>query len=89
MLGAGFSAIMACFVMSSATRRSRNLSFRWLQRRVGAQFGVAAYFLSTQILYSYDGRKWVTRDLDSIGKRIFGRILLDVERRKAAREAGG
>lgn len=83
LLVAGFSSIMGCFVMSSATRRSRNLSFLWLQRRVAAQFMTAAYFLTCNVIYSFDGRRWVTRDLDSVGKRMFGRILLDWERRKA------
>lgn len=29
LLLVGFSAIMGCFTMSTATRRSRNLSFKW------------------------------------------------------------
>lgn len=70
--------------MSTATRRSRNLSFKWLQRRVAAQFMTAAYFLTCNVIYSFDGRRWVTRDLDSVGKRMFGRVYLDVERRRRA-----
>ena len=33
----GMSLIMGCFVMSTATKKSPNLGFKWLQRRVGAQ----------------------------------------------------
>jgi hypothetical protein len=44
--------------------------------------------LTCNIIYSFDGRKWVTRDLDSVGKRMFGRIYLDIERsRRRAAEA--
>jgi hypothetical protein len=93
LLLVGFSSILGCFTMSTATRRSRNLSFVWLQRRVAAQFMTAAYFLTCNVIYSFDGRRWVTRDMDSVAKRMFGRCMLDWERRKIrqaeARDAGG
>jgi hypothetical protein len=33
----GFSVIIGCFCMATLTKKSPNLSFKWLQRRVGAQ----------------------------------------------------
>eukprot|EP00775_Hariotina_reticulata_P004888 gene4888-5133_t len=65
-LGIGFGSILGCFVMSSITKKSPNLSFRWLQRRVGAQFMTIAYFFTTNILYFHDGRHWRTRDIDGL-----------------------
>ena len=51
-----------------AMQRSPNLSFLWLQRRVGAQFMTFAYFFTTNILYYHDGRRWKTRDIDLLCK---------------------
>ncbi|KAF6266275.1 hypothetical protein COO60DRAFT_445221 [Scenedesmus sp. NREL 46B-D3] len=62
-LGVGFSTILGCFGMASITKRSPNLSFRWLQRRVGAQFMTVAYCFTVNILYYHDGRCWRTRDV--------------------------
>ncbi|WIA15671.1 hypothetical protein OEZ86_004191 [Tetradesmus obliquus] len=70
--------------MASITKRSPNLSFRWLQRRVGAQFMTIAYFFTVNILYYHDGRRWRTRDVGALWKRAYAPIVLDYERRKRA-----
>lgn len=63
----GFSTVIGCFVMATLTKRSPNLSFRWLQRRVGAQIGTCTYFATTNALYAHDGSQWRVRDLDRVG----------------------
>ncbi|GFR48463.1 hypothetical protein Agub_g10366 [Astrephomene gubernaculifera] len=66
----GAGLILFCMGMSAATQgRSFNVGFRWLQRRVGAQFGTMSYIISTNLLYYHDGDKWVTRDWSQIMQR--------------------
>ncbi|GIL81534.1 hypothetical protein Vretimale_955 [Volvox reticuliferus] len=66
----GTSLILFCMGMSAATQaRSWNVSFRWLQRRVGAQFGTMSYIITSNLLYYHDGDKWVTRDWAAIMDR--------------------
>ena len=38
--------------------RSWNVSFQWLQRRVGAQFGTMTYLITSNVLYYHDGDRW-------------------------------
>lgn len=49
-------------------QKSPNLSFKWLQRRVGAQIGTCVYFATTNVMYSHDGRRWQQRDFDRISE---------------------
>ncbi|KAG2441350.1 hypothetical protein HYH02_009942 [Chlamydomonas schloesseri] len=66
----GAAAILFCMGMSMATQaRSWNVSFMWLQRRVGAQFGTMSYIITSNLLYYHDGDRWVTRDWPSIMER--------------------
>eukprot|EP00877_Chromochloris_zofingiensis_P000347 jgi/Chrzof1/10312/Cz04g37030.t1 len=65
LLLVGASAILGSFLMSSATRKSNNLSFKWLQRRVGAQFGTIAYFVTTNLLLEHNGKRWQRREWGS------------------------
>jgi hypothetical protein len=76
----GFSVIIGCFFMASLTKKSPNLQFKWLQRRVGAQIGTCVYFATTNAMYTHDGRRWQKRDFDRIAKRMFGPALRDIER---------
>ncbi len=46
------------------------MSFLWLQRRVGAQFGTLTYIITSNTLYYFDGDKWVTRDWAELSKRF-------------------
>ncbi|GBF97425.1 hypothetical protein Rsub_09591 [Raphidocelis subcapitata] len=80
LLMVGFSIIIGCFCMATLTKKSPNLQFRWLQRRVGAQIGTCVYFATTNVMYAHDGKHWQTRDLDRITKRMFGPALRDLER---------
>eukprot|EP00878_Enallax_costatus_P004318 GHUV01004549.1.p1 GENE.GHUV01004549.1~~GHUV01004549.1.p1 ORF type:complete len:127 (+),score=5.77 GHUV01004549.1:185-565(+) len=84
LLGVGVATILASFGMSSITKRSPNLAFRWLQRRVGAQFMTIAYFFTCNLLYWHDGRQWRTRDVSELAKRAYGPLVLQYERRKRA-----
>eukprot|EP00798_Chlamydomonas_sp_ICE-L_P001776 gene1776-33195_t len=71
-VAAGTFMIVFCMGMSGVTQgRSWNVSFRWLQRRVGAQFGTVTYMVTTNLLYYHDGAadKWVTRDWAQILSR--------------------
>jgi len=34
------------------------VSFQWLQRRVGAQFGTMTYLITSNVLYYHDGDRW-------------------------------
>ncbi|GLC41394.1 hypothetical protein PLESTM_001191200 [Pleodorina starrii] len=66
----GSALILFCMGMSAATQgRSWNVSFRWLQRRVGAQFGTMSYIITSNLMYYHDGDKWVTRDWATIMER--------------------
>lgn len=68
-VAAGATLIIFCMGMSGLTQgRSWNVSFRWLQRRVGAQFGTLTYLVTTNMLYYYDGNqeKFITRDWNQI-----------------------
>jgi len=66
----GAALIGFCMIASAATqRRSWNVSFLWLQRRVGAQFGTLSYMITDNLLHYYDGDKWVTRDWNSVMSR--------------------
>mmetsp|Transcript_12653 Transcript_12653/g.27385 ORF Transcript_12653/g.27385 Transcript_12653/m.27385 type:complete len:140 (-) Transcript_12653:792-1211(-) len=66
-VAAGAALIMFCMGMSAATQnRSWNVSFLWLQRRVGAQFGTLSYLVTSNLLYYHDGDKWITRDWSAI-----------------------
>uniref|UniRef100_A0A7S3VHU9 Uncharacterized protein n=1 Tax=Dunaliella tertiolecta TaxID=3047 RepID=A0A7S3VHU9_DUNTE len=72
----GAAMIFLCFGMSAITQnRSWNVSFKWLQRRVGAQFGTMTYLITSNVLYYHDGDRWVTRDVakivDSLRNRSF------------------
>jgi hypothetical protein len=78
--------MLGCFGMSATTSRSPNLSFKWLQRRVGFQFAAFSYFFTTNALYSHNGERWVTRDFGELGRSAFGRMLWDLEKRKQKRE---
>lgn len=49
--------------------RSWNVSFLWLQRRVGAQFATLSYMIADNLFHYYDGDKWVTRDWTSMMSR--------------------
>mmetsp|Transcript_22628 Transcript_22628/g.38569 ORF Transcript_22628/g.38569 Transcript_22628/m.38569 type:complete len:142 (-) Transcript_22628:760-1185(-) len=69
----GAVAIFACMGASAVTQsRSWNVSFRWLQRRVGIQFGTLTYLITTNTLYYHDGDKWVTRDWASLADKFNG-----------------
>ncbi|KAG2495871.1 hypothetical protein HYH03_006109 [Edaphochlamys debaryana] len=66
----GTALILFCMGMSAATQpRSFNVSFRWLQRRVGAQFGTLSYIITTNLMYYNDGDRWVTRNWGEIMSR--------------------
>ncbi|PNW87441.1 hypothetical protein CHLRE_02g145450v5 [Chlamydomonas reinhardtii] len=66
----GAAGILLCMGMSMATQgRSWNVSFMWLQRRVGAQFGTMSYIITSNLLYYHDGDRWITRDWPSIMER--------------------
>lgn len=59
----GTAVILLCMGMSAITQsRSWNVSFLWLQRRVGAQFMTLSYMVTDNLLHYFDGDKWVTRD---------------------------
>lgn len=79
----GLSSVLFCFVMYGVTRKSNNLSFKWLQRRCGAQFGTCAYLITTNVMYVHDGDRWITRDADRIMKNMFGNVLWDVKKWRA------
>eukprot|EP00197_Chlamydomonas_leiostraca_P003856 CAMPEP_0202868594 /NCGR_PEP_ID=MMETSP1391-20130828/10965_1 /ASSEMBLY_ACC=CAM_ASM_000867 /TAXON_ID=1034604 /ORGANISM="Chlamydomonas leiostraca, Strain SAG 11-49" /LENGTH=164 /DNA_ID=CAMNT_0049548779 /DNA_START=33 /DNA_END=525 /DNA_ORIENTATION=+ len=67
----GAACIFACMGMSAVTQsRSWNVSFRWLQRRVGFQFGTLTYLITTMALYYHDGDKWCTRDWSELTQRF-------------------
>ena len=66
----GSALIMGCMAMSAMTQnRSWNVSFLWLQRRVGAQFGTLSYMITDNLFHYHDGDKWVHRDFNEIASR--------------------
>ncbi|GAX77237.1 hypothetical protein CEUSTIGMA_g4684.t1 [Chlamydomonas eustigma] len=66
----GTALIVFCMAMSGFTQnRSWNMSFLWLQRRVGAQFMTLSYMITDNLLHYYDGDKWVTRDWNQVLSR--------------------
>ncbi|PNH03299.1 hypothetical protein TSOC_010665 [Tetrabaena socialis] len=66
----GSGLILFCMGMSAITQaRSWNVSFRWLQRRVGAQFGTMSYIITSNLMYYHDGDEWRTRDWAQIMER--------------------
>jgi hypothetical protein len=66
----GSVLIMGCMAMSAMTQnRSWNVSFLWLQRRVGAQFGTLSYMITDNLFHYHDGEKWVHRDLKDVFSR--------------------
>uniref|UniRef100_A0A7S0VD87 Uncharacterized protein n=1 Tax=Polytomella parva TaxID=51329 RepID=A0A7S0VD87_9CHLO len=70
----GSAAVLACMGISASTQsKSANVSFRWLQRRVGFQFATLSYTITSNLMYYYDGKKWVTRDWADIMRRFTDR----------------
>lgn len=66
----GSVLIMGCMAMSAMTQnRSWNVSFLWLQRRVGAQFGTLSYMITDNLFHYHDGEKWVHRDFVDVFSR--------------------
>ena len=58
--------------------RSWNVSFLWLQRRVGAQFLTLSYMITDNMLHYHDGDKWVTRVSAPLGCSGHGAIHVRV-----------